>query len=145
MTNFRLLILSLITILFLTNCTEKENLINSPIDLLTNSYTNTPVIVNAENSYTFTVNANNLNYSTDENLNFSTDTLVISLTLANIISSDGFIKVFNNSGQEIFSELLNTNKVIVKTDLIGQTPGQLKIELVNFTGQLTAVVATNIP
>ena len=145
MTNFRLLILSIITILFFTNCTDKDNQINSPIDLLTNTYINTPVIVNIENSYTFTVNANKLDYSTDENLNFSTDSLVITLTLTNINSSDGSIKVFNNSGQEIFSELLNTNKVIVKTDLIGQTPRQIKIELINFTGQLTAVVATKIP
>jgi hypothetical protein len=67
------------------------------------------------------------------------------LTLANVRSSDGFIKVFNNNAQEIFSEILNTNKVIVITDLKGQIPGQIKIELINFTGQLTAVVATQKP
>jgi hypothetical protein len=55
------------------------------------------------------------------------------------------MKVFNNIQEEIFSELLNTNKVIVNTDLRGQIPGKIKIELVNFTGQLTAVVASKSP
>ncbi|MCW8850492.1 MAG: hypothetical protein OQJ81_10980 [Melioribacteraceae bacterium] len=143
MKHFRLLILSIIV--FLSGCDDKKDSINSPIDLVSDSYTNIPVIVNTENSYTFTVNANNLNYITEDELNFSTDSLVISLTLANVRSSDGFIKVFNNNAQEIFSETLNTNKVIVLTDLKGQIPGQIKIELINFTGQLTAVVATQKP
>ena len=144
MAQFRLLIVFLITIPFLTNCNDNDDLINSPIDLLSDSYNNIPVIVNTENSYTFTVNAKNFSYSTEDNLNFSTDSLVITLTLANVISSTGSIKVFNNMEQEIFSESLNGNKVIVKTDLIGQNPKQIKLELVKFTGQLTAVIATQI-
>ena len=145
MTHFRLLILFLITILFLTFCSDKDDLINSPIDLLTDGYNNIPVIVNTENTYTFTVNAKNFSYATDDKLNFSTDSLIITLTLANVNSSNGSMKVFNNTEQEIFSESLTESKVIVKTDLVGQTPGQIKLELVNFTGQLTAVVATKKP
>ena len=57
----------------------------------------------------------------------------------------GTMKVFNNLDQEIFAESLNDNKVIVKTDLIGQNPKQIKLELIKFTGQLTAVIATQIP
>jgi hypothetical protein len=143
MKHFRLLILSII--IFLSGCNDKKDSINSPIDLVSDSYTNIPVIVNTENTYTFTVNANKLNYITEDELNFSTDSLVISLTLANVSSSNGFIKVFNTNAQEIFSEILNTNKVIVITDLKGQIPGQIKIELINFTGQLTTVVATQKP
>lgn len=145
MAQFRLLIVFLITIPFLTNCNNNDDLINSPIDLLSDSYNNTPVIVNTENSYTFTVNAKNFSYSTEDNLNFSTDSLVITLTLTNVISSTGSMKVFNISEQEIFSESLNGNKVIVKADLIGQNPKQIKLELIKFTGQLTAVIATQIP
>lgn len=145
MIHFRFIILSIIIILFFSSCKNNDDFINSPINLPSDSYINTPVIVNTENSYTFTVNANNFSYITDDILNFSTDSLVISLTLANVNSSNGFMKVFNNIQQEIFSELLNTNKVIVKTDLRGQIPGQIKIELVNFTGQLTAVIAFQNP
>ena len=144
MAQFRLLILLFIAILFLTNCKDNEDLINSPIDLLSDSYNNIPVIVNTQNSYTFTVNAKNFSYSTEDNLNFSTDSLVITLTIANVNSSNGTMKVFNNLDQEIFAESLNDNKVIVKTDLIGQNPKQIKLELVKFTGQLTAVIATQI-
>lgn len=145
MAQFRLLILLFIAILFLTNCKDNEDLINSPIDLLSDSYNNIPVIVNTQNSYTFTVNAKNFSYSTEDNLNFSTDSLVITLTIANVNSSNGTMKVFNNLDQEIFAESLNDNKVIVKTDLIGQNPKQIKLELIKFTGQLTAVIATQIP
>lgn len=145
MKQLRLLILFLITFIFLTNCTDNNDSINSPIDLLEDSYNNIPVIVNTENSYTFTVSAKNFSYSTDDILNFSTDSLVITLSLANANSSSGTMKVYNNLDQEIFSESLNGSKVIVKTDIIGQNPKQIKLDLNNFTGQLTAVIATQIP
>ena len=145
MINFRLLILFFAIILLLLSCQNKDDIINSPIDFLTNNYDNTPVIVNTENSYTFTLKANKFSYSSDDELNFSTDSLVITLSLTNVNESNGSMKVFNNIGQEIFSETLSENKVIVQTDFIGQTPTRIIFELADFTGQLAAVVATKVP
>jgi hypothetical protein len=125
------------------NCKENEDTINIPIDLLIDTYDNIPVIVNTENSYTFTVSASNLTYSIEDNLVFLSDSLVVTITLTNVSSANSRIKLFSENNEEIFSESLNNNKVFVNTELKGNIPKTISIELDNFSGQLTIVVATD--
>jgi len=140
----RLFLITLIIIpIFLLNCKENENSINVPIDLLTDTYDNIPVIVNTENSYTFTVSANNFSYSTDDNLIFNNDSLVVTITLANASSTNSIMLLFNENNDEIFSESLNNSKVFVNNELNGQLPKKIKVQLDNFSGKLTIVVATD--
>jgi hypothetical protein len=125
------------------SCKENEDTINIPIDLLIDTYDNIPVIVNTENSYTFTVSASNLTYSTEDNLVFLSDSLVVTITLTNVSSANSRIKLFSENNEEVFSESLNNNKVFVNTELKGNIPKTISIELDNFSGQLTIVVATD--
>ena len=115
--------------------------INSPIDLLSDVYDNIPVKVNTQNSFTFTLSAKDFTYSTTDDLVFLNDSLVVTITMANVTSSNSSCKLYNSSNVEIFGESLNESKVVVNTDLIGDIPDKIKIELIDFTGQLTIVVA----
>jgi len=140
------LLLILLTSLFLvTNCKDDNDEINSPIDLFEDMYDNIPVIVNTENSFTFTVVANELDYSYKDNLNFDNDSLVVTITLTNASSNSSTLKLFNNNDETIFSESLNESKVLVNTELNNEKPRSVQIELLKFTGQLTIVVALKIP
>lgn len=125
------------------SCKENDNTISVPIDLLGDTYDNIPVIVNTENSYTFTISANNLSYTSEENLVFTNDSLIVTITLANASSQNSFIKLFNSDNSELFTESLNENKVLVNTELKGQIPKSVQVELNDFSGQLTIVVATD--
>ena len=57
---FTKLFLTNLSLLFLFISCHDDDTINVPIDLLVGTYDNIPVIVNTEDSYTFTVSENNL-------------------------------------------------------------------------------------
>ena len=132
---------SILLTLLLNSCNDDDDLITSPIDLLIDKYDNIPVKVNTENSYTLTVVANDFTYSTEDDLTFLGDSIVVTITLTNANSSNSFVKLFDELNQEIFSESLGENKVVVNTEINGTIPKRIKIDLINFTGQLTIVVA----
>ncbi len=134
-------LLSILFIFFPLGCNNDEDSINSPIDLLIDSYTNIPVKINTENSYTFTINAKDYTYSTEDNLSFFSDSLVVTITLTKAYSANSSVKLFDQMNEEILSESLNESKVVVNTKLDGNIPEKIKIDLVNFTGQFTIVVA----
>ena len=142
MKNSRLIIIIIIAFITLLSCDEDDNdKITNPIDLIVDDYDNIPVKVNTRNSYTFTVNANNFDYETVDELVFSDDSLVVTVTLTNSSSSNSSFTLFDDSNNEILSESLNENKVSVHTDITEQLPKRIQIKLEEFSGQLTIVVA----
>ena len=123
----------------------KDNDINSPIDLVDDRYDNIPVIVNAENSFTFTIVADNITYSKLTDLNFSKDSLITTITLIDVTSRGSSIDIYDGADNNIFNESLDVNKVSVDTEVNGSIPEKLMIELKDFSGKLTIVVAPKNP
>ena len=142
---FTKLFLTNLSLLFLFISCHDDDTINVPIDLLVGTYDNIPVIVNTEDSYTFTVSANNLNYQLDDDLTFGSDSLVITVTLTNVSSSNSFFTLYGINDFEIFSESLNNNKVVVNTELGVVNPKRIVAELSDFSGNLTIVLANKNP
>lgn len=138
---FITLLLSIVTLALFSSCDQDEKLLTSPIDLLSDTYDNIPVKVNTTNSFTFTVSAKDFTYSTEDNLIFDADSLVYTLTLMNSKSSNSSVQLIDSAGNQIFNESLNTNKVIVNPNIKGVIPKKIIIDLINFSGQLTIVVA----
>ncbi len=140
---YLILLITLPFLLIITSCKKDDDPINAPIDLLSDTYNNIPVKVNTQNNFTFTVNAQNLTYRTEDELTFDKDSIVVTITLTNVVSSDGTIKLFDHTDNEIFTESLNNNKVVVRPNINGKIPNKITIDLVSFTGQLTFVVAVD--
>lgn len=138
-----ILLLCMSLFLLVGSCKDDEESINSPIDLSIEDYNNIPVLVNTENSFTFTVSANNFNYSVEEILNFTGDSTVVTITLAQASSIESEVSIFNDDGNIIFDEDLNGSKVVVNDNIIFERPNKIKIDLINFSGKLTLVVASD--
>lgn len=138
---FKLFIPALVLSFLVFSCRDEDN-INNPI---IGEFDDLPVIVNTENSFTFTVNASKLDYYIEDNLTFTKDSLVCAVTLTNASSDGSIVRLFDESNSIIFAESLNQSKVVVNTELNGKLPKKIIIDLFNFTGQLTIVVAPENP
>ena len=141
--NLSIILLLILPYLFFSCEDDDSNNLTNPIDLIVDDYDNIPVKVNTQDSFTFTLNAKNFSYTTEDNLQFSDDSIVVTITLTNASSNNSSFVLIDTEGNVMYSESLNENKVSVDTDLIGNIPSLSRIELNNFTGQLTIVVAVN--
>ena len=90
-----------ISSLFIVGCSDDSKDITNPI---TTPYDNTPVVVNALNAYTFTLNANDFSITRVDSLSFDADSLVVTLTLANHSTGDGDISIVAANSAIIFAE-----------------------------------------
>ncbi len=122
----------------LVGCDDNSVDFNSPI---ITAFDNTPVVANTLNAYTFTVSANDFALTRVDSLSFDTDSLVVTLTLASHSSGGGDISVVTANSTTIFSESLNANKVLVKTDVIGNIPKAVSVQMSDFTGSVSFVLA----
>ena len=138
---FKLFFTALFLILLVSSCRDDESTLNPIIG----EFDDLPVVVNTENSFTFTVNASKLDYYIEDKLTFTKDSLVCVVTLTNASSNSSIVQLFDGSNTLIFSESLNQNKVVVDTELDGKIPKKIVVDLFNFSGQLTIVVATENP
>ena len=84
-----------------------ENDSPDTLDPFTTLYDNIPIVVNTLNAYTFTVNANNFSMNRVDNLSFETDSILLSLTLANYSNGNGTLSVLSDDSTQIISETLN--------------------------------------
>jgi len=134
------LFISLLFISVLISSCKSDD-ISSPIDLIDDRYDNIPVLVNTENTFTFTIVADNITYSKISNLNFTKDSLVTTITLTEVTSRNSTFEIYDGAEKSIFSESLNENKVSVNTEVNGSIPEKLMIDLNDFSGKLTIVVA----
>lgn len=142
----KILLISFALLFIFISCDDDPIIeITAPIDLLDDVYNNIPVVVNTENSFTFTVAANELYYSYDNNINFNRDTLVVTITLTNASSNNSSVQIRDSGNNIVFNESLNESKVLVNTELINLDPKQVNLELQEFSGQLTFVIAPKNP
>ena len=89
--------------------------------------------------------ANELDYTYDNNINFNRDTLVVTITLTNASSNNSSVQIFDSGNSIVFNESLNQSKVLVDTELINVDPRRVNLELQDFSGQLTFVIAPKNP
>ena len=140
MKEFKFFFNVLVSLLLFFSCVEEDDTLN-PIDLLTDDYDNIPVKVNTRDSFTFTVSAKDFDYVSEDAIIFTSDSLVVTITSTNAKSTNSSFTLFGGNNNILLSEKLNDSKITVNTDLTGIIPELVKIELNDYSGQLTIVVA----
>ena len=101
---------------------------------------NFPVIVNTVNTFTFTVDADNFSITRNETLFFDSDSLTITLVVSSYSSGSGAIQIKNQLNEMIFSENLNSNKVVTLPSVIGNIPKSNSITISNLKGKISFVL-----
>lgn len=103
---------------------------------------NTPVVVNVENAYTFTLNGKEYTDNRQDEVQFSADSIVVTLTVGEFQNGTGSIVLTGANADTLLQETVNQSKVTVQT-LSGVQPKRVHFDLKNFTGKLSFVVAGN--
>ena len=101
---------------------------------------NSPVTTNVTNSFTFSVNANQFSMTSDNVLNFLSDSLVITLSSTSYISGQAIIVVSDSSSATIFSDTIKSNKVIAIAHLKAAPPKHCSFDISNLEASLAFVV-----
>ncbi|NOZ62828.1 MAG: hypothetical protein GXO74_14260 [Calditrichaeota bacterium] len=122
--------------LLLVSCNENPTSFSND-----ETITNVPVIANALDAFAFTLNADNFSINRMDSLTFDADSLVISLILTNYHGGNGKITIFTSDSVQIFSELLNSNKINAKTNIAGHIPKSIIIAASNLTGSISFALA----
>jgi hypothetical protein len=104
-----------------------------------NPHNSTPVIVSGKNFYTYSINADEYTSQLSNTLNFDADSIEIYISLGNYQNGSGIFTVKSKS-ETIYSDSLNGNKTVVKTDLALGVPEITEIDLVDFSGDVSIVV-----
>ena len=129
--------LSLIFLLILTFCfaaCTEDTSVNS-------ENSNTPVIASTQNAFAYTLVANSFSNNTEFDLDFTSDSLAYSLVVTGYKSGNGSIAVIDSNSSNIYSETLQSNKVIAFTQTNHGIPKKFKIALNGFTGTLVFSLA----
>ncbi|MBI5021012.1 MAG: hypothetical protein HZB59_06215 [Ignavibacteriales bacterium] len=101
-----------------------------------NDDSNSPVVANVTNSFTYTVNANQYSSNSQNDLNFLSDSLVVTLSSSNYSSGQAIIVLNDSANATIFSDTLKSNKTIAITSLKTTKPKHCILALTNLTAKL---------
>ena len=124
----------LATTIYFIACTEDTG-VNPP-----NS--NSPVIASTQNAFAYTLVANSFSDNKEFDLDFTSDSLAYSLVVTGYKAGNGSLTVeMNASSSYIFSEPLQSNKVIAFTQTNHGIPEKFKIVFNDFTGTLNFALA----
>ncbi len=114
----------------LFSCNKSTN----PGDL--NSTVNMPVMTSVPNSYTYSVNANNFSNESRNNLSFSSDSLVVTLTTVSFVSGTAIIAVKDSLGSSVFVDTVRSNTTLAYAPTKLSIPKTCNIVLTNFSANL---------
>jgi hypothetical protein len=98
---------------------------------------NSPVVANVTNSFTYTVNANQYSCNSQNDLNFLSDSLVVTLSSSNYSSGQAIIVVNDSLNVTVFSDTVKSNKTIAIANLKTTKPKHCILALTNMTAKLT--------
>jgi hypothetical protein len=116
--------------IFASGCT------NNPAST-TMASTNTPVIANTTNAFTFVVAANNYTQNENWGLAFTSDSIAFSVVSGNYISGSVLFTVTDSTNATVFQETINANRVIALTQSGTGVPARCTINCSHYTGSLT--------
>jgi hypothetical protein len=104
---------------------------------------NAPVIVNVTNAFTYVMMANSFTSSVNYDLNFTTDSLVYSLVVANWGAGNTTFVLGDASANTIFRDSVFTTKVSTLVQSGKGIPKRCTLGFQNFTGSISLSLAAN--
>ena len=130
---------SLLLVVF-NSCIERDT---NTITNSSNSQKNLPVTGNVPNSFSFVVDASSFNYNKTEQMQISTDSLSIAITVSNYITGNGNIIVKDNNGVSIYEKDLSAGMVSAEVLQLTAVPKTITMQLNNYTGKVVVGLAGN--
>ena len=122
-------------ILCLTSCKEENS---TPTTV--NENLNSPVTTNLTNSFTYSINANQYSDNIQSDLNFLSDSLVVTLVVSNYSSGQAIILVSDSLHATIFSDTVTSNKTIALAHFKITRPRYCSLTITNLTAKLAFVI-----
>jgi hypothetical protein len=114
---------------------------NETVNSDTDKQTNTPVVVNTADAFTFTVDAFHLNFNVADSLSFSGTPVVRSLVVSEYRSGSGYIIVEGAGTTVLLSDTLSSNRIIAGTEYSASAPTRIAIALTDYSGKVTFALA----
>ena len=123
------------TTVFLGSCRDKSTTTEVHDNL------NSPVTAIGTNGFTYTVNANQYSETSQNDLTFLSDSLVVTLSCSNYLSGQAIISVKDSQNVSIFLDTVKSNKTIAIAHLKATKPKHCNIDINNLTATLVFVLA----
>ena len=117
-------------ILCLTSCEDEST---SP---LLDEISNFPVTTNVANSLAYTIVADHYSGNSQNNLNFQSDSLVVTLLCSDYSSGQAIFTVKDSLNAIVFSDTVKSNKTNAITNLKAKNPRLCNISITNLTAKL---------
>ena len=133
-----LIVIILFFLLLINNCREDDNFLLYP-HLEQNE--NIPVVLNSTNIFTFSITANKYSNNFTERLYFNTDSIFVTIVLKNIKADSSFIEIYNQNDELLLEKSLTSDLVLHENLLMFKIPYYIKMQLLNFTGNMTFVIS----
>jgi len=115
------------------SCTE-ETVLEPP-------YTNTPVIKSTTNAFSYVLAANSFSGNMEYELAFTSDSLAYSIVVSNYQSGSGSLTILDGKDTTVYTEPLQSNKVLAFTQANKGIPMRIKFLFNGFSGTLTLGLA----
>ncbi len=101
---------------------------------------NLPITTNVPNSFTYALHARQYSESTSHTLNFTSDSLVITLTAFAYAGGLARFEVLDSFNRTVFLDTVKSNKTTVLAHHKTTVPKSCSIQISEFTAELTFVV-----
>ena len=111
------------------SCTE-ETVLEPP-------YANTPVIKSTTNAFSYVLAGNSFSGNMEYELAFTSDSLAYSIVVSSYKSGSGSLTILNGNNTIVYSEPLQSNKVLAFTQMNKGIPNRIKFLFNGFSGTLT--------
>ena len=102
---------------------------------------NFPAVGNTVNAFAFAVTANNFSFSEKYPVTFNSGSIILGLTVTNLRRGTGHLDFINAGDTVYYSVPLSNNLAYGNVEITGGTPRWIKINLIDYTGQVSIGVS----
>ncbi|MBD3224564.1 MAG: hypothetical protein GF313_07535 [Caldithrix sp.] len=102
-----------------------------------------PSVENQTNRYRFELHADSLTSEISDTLNFTSDQLILPLTVVNYTSGSANFRILDQNEQPIVQEPLNQNRIVTLTQIPARTPRFIRFEFSDYSGNISLVLKGN--
>ena len=122
-------------ILFLSLLAQAANFLSCTEEtVLEPLYTNTPVIKSTTNAFSYVLAAHSFSGNMEYELAFTSDSLAYSVVVSNYKTGSGSLRVIDGNNITVYSEPLQSNKVLAFTQTNKGIPKKIKFLFNEFSG-----------